>query len=209
LNQKEEAFTWLNRALLAGFGNVEMLETDEDLASLRDDERFQVTLKQADKNKRPCAYDPRYQEFDFWVGEWDVFNPQGRQVGVNIIEKILNGCALLENWSSVFGTSGMSINYYDPSDGKWKQNWSDARGGIVWYQGEIKDGAMHFSGENISPDGSRQLARVVIKPLENGNVHHFIEQSADGGKTWNVYFDGTYVPRKNAQPGDETETPDE
>lgn len=193
LNQKEEAFNWLNKALLVGFGNVEMLKTDEDLANLRDDERFQMALSQADKNNRPCEYDPRYHEFDFWVGEWDVFNPQGRQVGVNIIEKILNGCALQENWTSVFGTSGMSLNYFDPASSRWKQNWSDARGGIVWYEGEVKDGAMHFSGENISPDGTKELARVVLEPLANGNVHHLIEQSKDGGKTWSVYFDGTYV----------------
>lgn len=199
LDRKEEAFNWLNKALLVGFGNVGMLKTDEDLASLRDDERFQVALVQTDKNNRPCEYDPRYHEFDFWVGEWDVYNPQGRQVGMNIIEKVLNGCALRENWTSVFGTSGMSLNYFDPSSGKWKQNWSDARGGIVWYEGEVKDGVMHFSGENISPDGTKALARVVLEPLENGNVHHLIEQSNDGGKTWSVYFDGTYVRKTGEQ----------
>lgn len=43
----EEAFTWLQGAVDAGFGDRAWIEQDEDLASLRDDPRFQGILDTA------------------------------------------------------------------------------------------------------------------------------------------------------------------
>lgn len=197
MNNKDAAFEWLHKALEVGFNQTQLLETDSDLASLREDSRFQNVLEPADKNSRPCEYSEKHREFDFWIGEWEVFNPQGQKVGVNVIQKFINGCVIYENWTSArSGYYGKSFNYYDPATGKWKQNWVDSRGGIVWYEGEVKDGVMHFTGESISMNGSKQLARVTLTPLPDGRVHHVIEQSADDGKTWSVFFDGMYVKKK-------------
>ena len=33
------------------------------------------------------------RDFDFWIGEWDVFGPQGRQVGTNSITRLFDGSA--------------------------------------------------------------------------------------------------------------------
>jgi tetratricopeptide (TPR) repeat protein len=196
MNNKERAFEWLNKALEAGFAQAQSLEGDPDLANLRDDPRFKHALEVADKNARPCEYSDKHRAFDFWIGEWDLFNPQGQQVGSNSIQKILNGCVIYENWTSArSGYFGKSFNYFAPSIGKWRQNWVDGAGGIVWYEGEVKDGVMHFTGESISMDGSIQLARVTLTPLPDGRVHHVIEQSADDGKTWSIYFDGLYVKK--------------
>lgn len=194
-NEPEKAFEWLEKAIAAGFNQVRLLETDSDLENIRDGSRFAELVEQADRNARPCEYDPKRREFDFWLGEWDVFNPQGQKVGTNIIEKKLNGCLIFENWTSAGGGSGKSMNYYDPADRKWKQSWVSAGGGIVWYEGEVKNGAMHFRGENISADGTKALSRVILRPIEKGRIHHFIEHSKDGGRTWTVYFDGTYVAK--------------
>ena len=45
------------------------------------------------------------RQFDFWVGDWSV-TVGGQPAGDNRIEKILGGCALLENWT---GAGGMSV----------------------------------------------------------------------------------------------------
>ena len=47
--------------------------------------------------------------------------------------------------------------------------------------------------------GKTQLARVTWTRLEDGRVHHVIEQSRDGGKTWLPYFDGIYEKREKGQ----------
>ena len=101
-----------------------------------------------------------------------------------------------ESWTSANGNTGRSLNYFDPKSGTWKQNWVSDKGGIVRYEGSVKDGAMHFSGESINPKGEAEIARVTLRPLSDDRVHHLIEHSKDGGKTWYTYFDGKYVRKK-------------
>ena len=194
MSNKEAAFQWLDKALEVGFSQMELLESDGDLANLRGDDRFQHVLQVADKNARPCEYSEKHREFDFWIGEWDVFNQQGRQVGTNVIQKTLNGCVLYENWSAP-GQVGKSFSYFDSALGKWKQNWVQEQGGIIYFEGEFRDSAMRFTGESILFDGSKQLARGTLTPLADGRVQQFFEQSADGGKTWYVTFDGIYIKK--------------
>ena len=37
-----------------------------------------------------------HRQFDFWIGRWDVFQPDGKKAGENLIEPILGGCPLLK-----------------------------------------------------------------------------------------------------------------
>jgi tetratricopeptide (TPR) repeat protein len=193
LGRKDEAFEELRKAvdrhLPPGY-----LASADDLASLRDDPRFAPILQAAKKKAHPCENDPKYGAFDFWVGDWDVYVGD-RKVGTNRIEKLLGGCLLLENWTDAHGTQGKSFNYFDPSAGKWRQNWVSEVGGVVRYEGEVKDGAMHYEGENVRADGTTRMARVLLQPTPDGNVHHVIEESSDHGATWHTSFDALYVPK--------------
>ncbi len=134
------------------------------------------------------------------MGEWDVHSG-GKKVGTNRIEKQLSGCLIFEHWTSVTEFSGKSMNYLDPETGTWRQNWVAERGYIIRYEGEIRDGAIHFEGENVGSDGTKALQRVILKPLPDGKLHHRIEQSSDGGKSWSIWFDGTYTRKGSARPG--------
>jgi len=195
----EAAFEWLERALEAGWSNVKQLREDTDLESLRNDPRFAEAIKVADRNDRPCEYDDRYRQFDFWIGSWNVYNPQGSKVGENRITRELKGCMLHEHWQSVLGNTGQSINYFDPAKKKWIQQWVDAGGGVINYEGEFSDGAMRFQGVNISMDGTSELSRMTFTPNPDGIVWQLIEQSKDNGKTWYVWFDGKYVPMDDTE----------
>ncbi len=196
LGRPEEALAWLGMAIEAGFNRAESMETDADMAGLRSDPRFEEYLQGARINAAPCEHQPVYREFDFWVGEWEVFVPSGQQAGTNVIEKLDRGCVLLESWRSVLGGSGHSINYYDAARKRWIQRWADSGGGVVDYEGEFRDGAMRMSGEHISRHGTKELARGAWTPLPDGNVRQLLERSRDGGKTWYVWFDGTYVRKR-------------
>jgi len=46
-----------------------------------------------------CADDPLFAALDFWVGGWSVWSGD-QQVGTNRIAKILEGCAIVEEWRS-------------------------------------------------------------------------------------------------------------
>ena len=44
----------------------------------------------------PCSA-AEFGQFDFWVGNWDVYNPRGQMVANSLIEKVY-GCGVRENW---------------------------------------------------------------------------------------------------------------
>ncbi|MCA9244438.1 MAG: hypothetical protein KDA32_10815 [Phycisphaerales bacterium] len=194
LGEKDKAFEALNASLRAGFSQTGLLATDEDLQALHDDPRWEGVLKSAGK------IGELYRQFDFWIGDWDVFNPQGVKVGTNQITAIEKGAIILEKWDNGRGGTGTSINFVDPEDGKWKQIWVDPSGAVVRYSGEFKDGAMRFEGTSVTRSGVKEVTRATFTPLADGKVRQFIDRSQDDGKTWTVYFDGTYVPKAESKP---------
>jgi hypothetical protein len=197
VKDKEHAFEWLHKALGAGFAQVKQLETDADLAALRDDPRFKEVLAQANRNLRPCAAAPENRQFDFWVGEWDVQNPKGQPAGTSSVQLILGDCTIFENWTSASGTySGKSFNIYNSSLKKWQQFWTDDKGGVLEFTGEYRDGELRYTGESLDQKGNHVLHRLTFFNLAPARVRQLWEQSTDGGKTWTTVFDGLYVRKK-------------
>ncbi|MDZ4698110.1 MAG: hypothetical protein SH809_00270 [Rhodothermales bacterium] len=139
-----------------------------------------------------CHSEPLYRGFDFWIGSWDVFAPNGNRAGSNQIERAESGCLLLERWTSSQGGTGTSMNYVDPVDGRWRQIWMDGGGNVIHLAGGLEHGAMKLSGELIDPQGNRSGLRGTWTPLGDGSVRQLFEQSLDGGRTWSTWFDGYY-----------------
>ncbi len=193
---KEKAFAWLDKALAAGFRNVAQLRNDPDLASLRDDPRFEKAVALAGKASQPCKSDEVHGQLDFWVGEWEVTNPKGQKAGTNSIVKTLDGCLILENWTGTEGSIGKSMNYFDPVTKKWAQTWVDNSGDVIAYEGELRNGAMLLQGTHREKAGTTVRSRMSLTPQPNGHVRQVIEESRDGGKTWSVWFAGDYAPKK-------------
>lgn len=142
---------------------------------------------------QPCEDHPVHQQFDFWIGEWEVTNPQGQVAGYNVIDRAEKGCLLVENWTSANGGSGKSMNYYDPEEKAWKQVWVDAGGNVGYFSGGLEGTAMHLSGKWVNPDGTSYLLRGTWTPLVDGRVRQHFEQSNDEGSTWSTWFDGYYT----------------
>ena len=143
----------------------------------------------------PCKSRPEHRQFDFWVGEWDVLNPRGQLAGTNTVQLILGDCVLLENRKGARGVEGKSFNVYNAATGKWQQTWVDSAGDVLELTGEYRDDQMRFTGETRA-GGGRTLHRLTFTKISADRVRQFWEQSADGGKTWTVAFDGAYVRRK-------------
>ena len=199
LDDYRAAFEWLEQAVRAGFSDVRLLETDSDLVDLRSDPRFDDVLMSADANARPCQHDARCRQLDFWLGEWDVYNNQGVLIGANTITSDMNGCVIQEHWISPYSPSGVSMNYFDHTAGVWRQLWIGAGRSIVRYEGRPDNGAMHFLGVSINPDGSVDSSRMVLTPQPDGTVRQVIENSTDGGD-WQPFLEGHYVLRDRRSP---------
>lgn len=196
LNEPDKAFEWLEMALAAGAAASVNIEADPDLANIRSDARFKRMIDLADRGKRPCMYLAEARQFDFWIGDWDVFNPAGQKAGTNSVQLFSEGCGLMENWTGTQGGDGKSINFFDPGTKKWYQSWIGSGGGALRYSGSYRDGAMRYEGETIGPDGKTTLQKLTITKIDENTVRQLAETSVDGGKNWSVSYDLKYVRRQ-------------
>ncbi|UCC25732.1 MAG: hypothetical protein JSU98_01290 [Gemmatimonadales bacterium] len=144
----------------------------------------------------PCSA-PEYRAFDFWIGEWDVFSPDGRKVGANAIRSTMGGCVLHESYDGQQGFHGESFNSWDALRGVWHQSWMDNSGTVLLIEGGVRDGAMVLEGTTMGADGATVLNRITWTVLnESGDrVRQHWQASTDGGETWTQVFDGEYRRR--------------
>ncbi len=161
-----------------------------------------LSLSEVASAQQPCA-GAEYRQFDFWLGEWEVFDytnaVKGSQVGTNRIEKILGGCALQENWRASDGSTGNSYNSYFNLDKKWHQSWVDSSGYRLEIAGVFKDGKMVLEGSHPGQrEGVTLTNRITWGQVDNSpdQVRQTWEVSRDGGKSWSVSFDGLYLRKK-------------
>ncbi len=186
-NKVEDAFAELDLAIDAGFANLKQMKEDADLVALHADTRWAKAIR------RVTPIPELVKELKFWVGEWDVFDPKGVQVGTSRIELAERGCLVVENWSNMTGGTGRSFNFVDPGTRRWHQVWVDPAGTVVRYEGMFNDGAMRLSGINQPAQGMAKKTRMTLNATREGKVHQVIEHSTDDGATWSLYFDGLYV----------------
>jgi len=146
--------------------------------------------------QQPCA-DPKHRQFDFWIGEWDVTNPQGQPAGRSVITQTLNGCVIHEEWHSAASPfAGNSYNIYDAARGVWHQSWVDNSGLLLQLEGQFHNGKMVLVGERPAQAGGSVLNRISWERISDHEVRQLWESSADGGETWTVQFDGLYSRKR-------------
>lgn len=148
--------------------------------------------------QKPCESNPKYNEFDFWIGEWQVYDLKGNLAGSSKISKILDNCVILEEWTS--GTppqglvfSGKSFNSYNATNNQWQQNWVDNTGGSNEYlTGNFENKAMHFISRPFKNGNNNSIRKITFYNLENGNVRQLGEISNDDGTTFITEYDLEY-----------------
>ena len=158
--------------------------------------------EQAAENPVPpkpvCESVKSFNDFDFWVGEWNVYsNNEERQLqGSNSITKHHKNCLIMENWSSAQGGQGSSMNYYDPVEDQWRQLWVAGAYSIDYTGGLNEAGAMYLEGKiNYYEPGTSQSFRGTWTPNEDGSVRQFFEQLDSQTGEWTEWFDGLYIKK--------------
>ncbi|MEM1436777.1 MAG: hypothetical protein AAGG11_22200 [Pseudomonadota bacterium] len=140
----------------------------------------------------PCSA-PRYAEFDFWIGSWEVRSPGGELQGTNRISREEGNCLIVERWQSVTGGTGQSYNYFNPGDQHWHQLWV-SQDAIIRYQGGLTEqGAMRLEGHIVyQADGRRAEFRGVWTPRDDGSVLQAFEEKDTATGQWQDWFTGIY-----------------
>ncbi len=192
MGNSKEAMDIFKQAVDQGFNDPSAMSDDKEFASLKQDSRYDSILAQVKRNEKPCGFDPEFRQFDFWIGDWEVFMG-GNLVGKSRIELILKDCVIVENYESTFyGYTGKSYNVYNPGLKKWQQFWVDSSAGPTLYTGQLINGEMRFEAEKYNADGTKALTKMTFYNLGPDKVRQYIQQSTDSGKSWTNGFDGEY-----------------
>lgn len=153
-------------------------------------------IAQTDTPPCKCCTE-NHDDFDYWIGEWEVRDTAGTLLGHNKIEKILGGCTLQENWTGAKTTRGKSFNFFDTSDKTWNQLWIDNSGYILKLKGGLVNGVMTLKSE-LQPGKKVDFFYHQITWTQNDDQS--IIQSWDifskEGKLMQNAFTGNYT-RKN------------
>ncbi|HKJ15717.1 MAG TPA: hypothetical protein VJ984_00020 [Xanthomonadales bacterium] len=156
--------------------------------------------------------DATRSDFDFWVGEWMVYEKEsGLMVGFDMIEEIRGGCAIRQHWRhmndlySIPGASWRMQGGGDSSlgvDGKWHQTWIDNNGSHIQLSGGLDDDGvmvlqsdwMEFTDRQGNKRKNRH--RWHWAPQDDGTIHNwgFQQTELPQASDWVKYYDVIYRP---------------
>jgi len=134
---------------------------------------------------------PESKQLDFWVGEWDLTYGDGGK-GTNRITKILDGCAILEEFTGAPGVklNGRSFSAFDVATRRWKQAWVDDSGAYLDFTGSREDGRMVFAREATRGE-KKFLQRMVFADVTPQSLL-WTWQRSDDGKEWKTLWEIRY-----------------
>jgi hypothetical protein len=143
--------------------------------------------------QQDCACcSPQHSDFDFWIGDWEVFNEAGEKIGENLIKKLEDNCILNENWKAESGNSGKSYNYYDPNSETWNQLWLSNTGNILKLKGRLIEGKMVLKSELQKGEKGEYYNQITWTKNSDHSVTQTWEIINQEGKRINTVFTGIY-----------------
>jgi len=115
LGRSDDALAALDASDHEGVRALALVEEAHEFDAFRKLGRFQRVEHNIRARVYPCEGLPEASDFDFWVGHWEVRDPDGTRVGTNTITKRDGGCSIQEHYEGAGGSSGTSVSFYVPS----------------------------------------------------------------------------------------------
>lgn len=151
---------------------------------------FSVQLIAQDTTNCACCSE-NHQSFQFWLGEWNVYDTTGNWIGSNSISLEQDSCLMREQWKSNTMT-GSSVNFFDTKDGLWRQVWVDNQGGNLFLKGKMEGKSMVMHSELIQGQQGPYLNRITWTPNAKGEVIQRWDILDSQGKLKATVFYGIY-----------------
>jgi hypothetical protein len=135
-----------------------------------------------------------HHELDAWIGQWDVYRG-AEKAGTQRVQRMIDGCAIVAEWTGVQGDRGLGTFSYDEAARGWLQLWvsnNKPHPGrpIVRRQDPAFEGRgirMVHANDPFARAGA--IDRVTTTPLAPDRIRQVLESSRDGGQTWTTVFD--------------------
>jgi len=193
LGETDAALRALETADHAGLRALASFDAAREFARLQSSEIYQRVYRSVRRRVYPCEGVAAARDFDFWVGTWEVRLPDGRLAGHNTVTKVDGGCTVLERWRGAGGSTGTSINYYQPAREQWRQLWVGSNGTLIDIAGRLRDGVMRLEGTIEYVEQNRiEAFRGSWEPLADGRVRQHFEEFNLIVQAWQTWFDGYY-----------------
>jgi hypothetical protein len=193
LGRPDDALAALDSADHSGLRALTLVEQAHELDAFRGSSRFERVHRNVRARVYPCEGTPEANAFDFWIGRWEVRQPDGTRIGTNTISKRDGGCSIQERWEGAGGSQGTSVSFYLPSRGEWRQVWTGSSGTMFDMTGKPTDTGMRMEGtiEYVAPNRVVAFRGTWSRNAE-GVVRQRLEEFDLIAQTWVVWFDGFY-----------------
>ena len=140
----------------------------------------------------PCCTE-WHKQFDFWIGEWEVYDTAGTRLGENTITKLEDNCLLSEHWVGAKGYTGRSYNFFNTKDSTWNQLWLDNAGGHLKLNGRLIGEKMILKSELLKGQQvDWYYNQITWTPLKDGAVEQLWEIFDKENSLIMVAFKGIY-----------------
>ncbi|AWL13396.1 hypothetical protein HMF8227_02948 [Saliniradius amylolyticus] len=136
---------------------------------------------------------PQHDQFDFWLGQWQVYY-QGKLAGLNSITEDLDNCVIREHYRTESGYEGRSLNIYDAKTERWHQTWTDNTGLLLQLDGQYESGTMVLKGHGLDKTGQEIEHKISWTPLADDTVRQHWQIRSSNEHQWQTVFDGDYRP---------------
>ena len=135
----------------------------------------------------------QHMAFDFWIGDWEVTDSEGKVVGTNSISKAQDGCVLVEEWKSSNGTfTGGSTSFLNRLSGEWEQLWIDNGGSHLHLKGKREANQMILVSDEIPREEKAAYRNRIIWTLNQDGTVRQLWEVLVGEQVESVVFDGLY-----------------
>jgi len=151
----------------------------------------QDLIAQQEPIQCPCCSES-YSSFDFWIGEWTVYDVTGKEVGKNTIEKQYDNCVLQEKWISSTNNRGTSYNYYDTKDKTWNQVWVDNSGFSLVLKGNYDNGKMILKSQLLDGKKGKYYNQITWVKNDDGSVTQIWDIFNNNNEKLQEAFKGIY-----------------
>lgn len=155
---------------------------------------FAPLLPAAASAQGNCAGQINRDQFDFWVGDWNLYDGGGAFLGRHSVEESEAGCLIEASWTGSDGRTNISMNVYDPFLNSWRH--------IFVSPEEIADLRGSFGGSTMVLEGNlfthetqtQSLRRFQVTNNGNGTLGYLIEERANAGAAWSAVWTATAQP---------------
>src|ERR1700733_420612 len=138
------------------------------------------------------AVDPESRQFDFWLGDWAISNPNGSGEASSRVYLALGQYLLVESWDDGRGHKGENLFAYSADDKSWHGMFADNQGRVHAFTGRVTSGLAEFYGPSRGPKGEAVLNRIRVVRIASDTVEPSGESWQGNGTSWTAVFKGEY-----------------